>query len=283
MVIDQDKLGVDNDMADAIRNKIIPPGPLWKYLSLSPSQDPTWQEKLTQICIDRKIYCSSPRDFNDPFDCLPCVVSPQSQPDIEAGTNHLIARFIDSLPQHSPDEIEREARAGILSFSPEELEKWSKIACEGTASKMGAFCLSERIDNVLMWSHYANNHTGVAIKFEPLVNLKGGLMPLFKVRYQDARPKISYFASDEAIDFADALTTKATFWEYEREWRKIVPDGAGKFVQIDQNIVTGLVFGINCSDNLRQAVKSVLSSRTMDFWQVIPSSEHFAIQFQKSE
>lgn len=30
----------------------------------------------------------------------------------------------------------------------------------------GVFCLSEIPDHILMWSHYADSHTGICIKFE---------------------------------------------------------------------------------------------------------------------
>ncbi len=209
-------------------------------MSLSANQTPTWQQKLKQICIEGKIYCSSPRDFNDPFDCAPLICSPSSSEDIEAGTSELISRFVNSFPDSTPESIELEARRGLLSLSPKELLHQSAKACERTASRMGIFCLSERVDSVLMWSHYANNHTGIALKFEPMANVRAGLMPLLKVRYQKYRPAISYFNSNEAIEFTDALATKAHFWEYEQEWRKIVAGGAGQFAQFDPSLVTGL-------------------------------------------
>jgi hypothetical protein len=275
--LDHSAQNIANDPAKAIADGIIPPGPLWKYMSLSANQTPTWQQKLKQICIEGKIYCAEPRDFNDPFDCAPLVCSPSTSKDIEAGSLEVISKFVNSFPDSAPEYIELEARRGLLSLSPEELLYQSAKACERTASRMGIFCLSERVDSVLMWSHYANNHTGIALRFEPMADVRAGLMPLLKVRYQEDRPTISYFNSNVAIDFTDALATKALFWEYEREWRKIVAEGAGNFAQFDPSLVTGLVFGVNCPQDLRDQVLELLQHKEIDFSEARPSNENFEI------
>jgi Protein of unknown function (DUF2971) len=271
------------EMERAIQDGVIPPGPLWKYFSLSQNQNPSWKVKLHQICIEGKLYCSTPRDFNDPFDCLPSVASPQTLDKIASGADLLIAKFAESLPEHHPTEIADLANERLLSLSPEDLMEWSKLSCETTARQMGVFCLSERVDSVLMWSHYANNHTGIAIMFDPLINLKGGLMSLLKVRYQAARPKISYFDSEDVMGFADALSTKASFWDYEMEWRKIVPNGAGTLAQFDSKIVTGLAFGANCTADARRVVKDVLGDREMNFWEMVPSADNFELHLSKEQ
>lgn len=250
-------------------------------MSLADGQKPSWQDKLAQICLEGKIYCSSPRDFNDPFDCLPNIASPTERDAIEGLSEKLVANFISALPELPPDEIEREARNGLLSLSPEQLRVTSTIASERTASNMGVYCLSECIDSVLMWSHYANNHTGIALKFEPLLQPRGGLMPLLRVSYDENRPMVSYFESEGTVRFADALTSKAAFWSYEREWRKIVPNGAGRFLEFDTKVVTGVVFGVNCRAALREAVKAVIDNRSLKFWEAVSSPNKFELLFRR--
>ena len=80
------------------------------------------------------------------------------------------------------------------------------------------------------------------------------------------------------MDFADALSTKALFWDYEKEWRKIVPNGAGKFISFDPKIVTGVAFGANCNADTRRAVKDVLVAREMNFWEMVPSIDNFELR-----
>ncbi|RSV29496.1 DUF2971 domain-containing protein [Sphingomonas sp. ABOLE] len=87
------------------------------------------------------------------------------------------------------------------------------------AAGMGVFCVAECIDSVLMWSHYASNHQGIALRFEfgsdPLLS-----PVIWKVKYQDQRPILRHtdFAV-ESMAIPIALATKATFWQYEQEWR----------------------------------------------------------------
>lgn len=73
---------------------------------------------------------------------------------------------------------------------------------------------SERKDNILMWSHYANNHKGFCIeyKFSDLLRSSGLLMPVI---YSKKLP-----GKSEPINI-EVIFTKSIDWEYEHEWRII--------------------------------------------------------------
>ncbi|MHC4555755.1 MAG: DUF2971 domain-containing protein [Planctomycetota bacterium] len=99
---------------------------------------------------------------------------------------------------------------------------------------IGILCLSEVPDNILMWSHYSSNHTGLVFEFDDAHvffdqrkhenELRGFVR---KVRYSRDRPKLTVFnlsLSDEEnrrswID--DFFWVKSSDWEYEKEWRMI--------------------------------------------------------------
>lgn len=82
-------------------------------------------------------------------------------------------------------------------------------------------CFSENYDSILMWSHYANKHSGIAISFKSGLEYWGG-DNFKKVKYQNNRLTIhssaSSFNADEELDL---LCSKALFWSYEQEWRFI--------------------------------------------------------------
>jgi hypothetical protein len=86
------------------------------------------------------------------------------------------------------------------------------------------FCVSETHDNLLMWSHYAQNHTGAVIKFLALPEVDSPLIVAQSVRYTTRMPRRE-FAS--ILDFQKSLTetvelitlTKSDVWAYEKEWR----------------------------------------------------------------
>ena len=87
-------------------------------------------------------------------------------------------------------------------------------------------------DNVLMWSHYADNHAGIVLKLK-VAETEAEDDPLWlaeKVTYTDKA--IPLMTEEEALnailgikkyddrDLSRQLTcTKFDVWEYEKEWR----------------------------------------------------------------
>lgn len=104
----------------------------------------------------------------------------------------------------------------------------------GINNTIGILCLSETPDNILMWSHYSLNHTGLVFEFDDSHHffdqrqkereLTGHIK---KVRYSKKRPRLTIFnpsLSDEEnrdIWIKDFIWIKSSDWEYEKEWRMI--------------------------------------------------------------
>ena len=89
---------------------------------------------------------------------------------------------------------------------------------------IGILSLSEVPDNLLMWSHYADQHNGIVIEFNsrhPTLNRAGSEPKDFhsclRVTYSRARTTILNHYN------LAKLLTKAEDWSYEKEWRIIKP------------------------------------------------------------
>jgi hypothetical protein len=84
------------------------------------------------------------------------------------------------------------------------------------------FCsFSERLDSVLMWSHYASNHTGICIEydFSTMPNLLQFLYPIiYDNIFFDWTPHMDDPMKGNAAKIIAAIH-KAKDWEYEKEWR----------------------------------------------------------------
>jgi hypothetical protein len=86
------------------------------------------------------------------------------------------------------------------------------------------FCLSETHDNLLMWSHYAQNHTGAVIKFLALIEVDAPTIVAQPVRYAEQIPQLEF---DSLMNFEEVpreiinivTLTKSKVWAYEKEWR----------------------------------------------------------------
>jgi hypothetical protein len=175
----------------------------------------------------------------------------------------------------------------------QDLLKWNKLhrlkdlaerSFSGSGARMGIFCLAECIESVLMWSHYANNHTGIALRFDFRKHQRGGLMPLFKVRYQAERPRLLRFfelEQDEDDDAAlvDALRTKAEFWRYEQEWRLLEPDGAGTTKDFAPEVISGIVLGAKCTTDDETYIREAVRPRNLPIMRVRPDPITFDLKF----
>lgn len=97
-------------------------------------------------------------------------------------------------------------------------------------------CLSESINSVIMWSHYAQNHEGFALEYDLKFLLRQNNMNccILPIIYNDNRFNANNFliwvlAKELGIDAKnpDLLSHlkmaihKSTQWEYEKEWRII--------------------------------------------------------------
>lgn len=95
-------------------------------------------------------------------------------------------------------------------------------------------CVAEENDNVVMWSHYADQHRGVVLELRCVDEIDNTLLVARKVSYSREFPKfpplISYvrhLTGEELIDYADlsrqVAFTKHEDWSYEKEWRVHMP------------------------------------------------------------
>jgi len=136
----------------------------------------------------------------------------------------------------------------------------------------GISCFSERYDNALMWSHYANRHTGICVEYDFSLfkpNEKP-LLQLFPVIYTNKREclptNVTYdenwkpYLSNSPFTLYQIiknLISKSDVWNYEQEWRLI-----GFFKELTEQkwhlpIISKIYLGVNfdCEYNLKQNMK----------------------------
>ena len=195
-----------------------------------------WQEKddnnFTRKNIESsKLYFSTPDSFNDPFDNAPSYnISPESR-------NALLNIYIQDNSSNFSDTFINEAHnmsapAFNTIFKQSDYYKLNN-------AKRGITCFSKDNANILMWSHYANNHSGVCLGFdidesdEHLVNFfdetknqklfpNGKACRLFPIQYVsfDKRPSIDMTNEQESL--LKILTCKSDLWQYEQEIRIMI-------------------------------------------------------------
>jgi hypothetical protein len=115
-------------------------------------------------------------------------------------------------------------------------------ATNEAVNSAGVLSLSAKPGHILMWSHYANSHRGICIRFRASSNT-----PFFgraqRVIYQTMRPVLNLIRDTPVNQSEKALLTKADFWDYEEEWR-IIEHAAGPGVhKFPAGLLDGVILG----------------------------------------
>lgn len=142
-----------------------------------------------------------------------------------------------------------------LTYSPQDGRSTS-MKFEDFMKKHGVISFSETYDNLLMWSHYASEHKGIAVEFNidmesPFslfnVNHISGASDLKfgKVNYRKKREYPAVFGVDDVSMVAEHYyLTKSDEWIYEKEHRFIVPFTMANKILVDRN-------AMNAKDTLK--------------------------------
>jgi hypothetical protein len=211
-------------------------------------------KQLRDYLVESRLWLSSPAAFNDPFDMRGRHIfngTPQAkrkliilklkkyrsdltkgQREIEA--SHLLAN--GALPE-SLDRIQSQHRnmSGVCSFA-------------GDAR------------NILMWSHYGSNHTGICLQFRLAQDI-----PIFSqavhMEYSSEYPVVDYLDEDYQKSIIPTLFRKATNWEYEQERRIIQPYGANCYLAFNPSALTALVLGCELNEISEAIIADLLIER----------------------
>lgn len=259
---------------------IMPTKPLYKFLSTADGQSPDWKARVMQL-LDGKAYLPSPSQFNDPFDCLPTVGIPKTIEEFAVGKEEFAKRIHKAKPGLTLEEIIAFVDKILAKGGLEDIAALSRQAFNMGGERMGVFCLCQEAHHVLMWSHYANNHKGIALRFNFQGQETNALGTLWRVKYQNERAKVMKFfgGGAEGNAFMEALCTKAHFWEYEKEWRYLEPDGAGTVLEFDPIVIDGVILGAKISQEDAVWMSDVAKARKLPIMHVMPDQDTFDLKF----
>lgn len=168
--------------------------------------------------VNETMWYSRPASFNDPFDCALTIDHAKFEESLEHAIEAGIARGLISkdlsqskrLPTEKDRSVFASIRARLLSAT----------------DNLGLCCFSEDPLSILMWAHYAQQHTGFCVEYlcsETLLEKE-----VSSVKYSKNLPSLSIadFGPERSARTIELLwRTKAICWKYEREWRALAPEG----------------------------------------------------------
>jgi Protein of unknown function (DUF2971) len=223
---------------------------LYKYRRLDQSYS---KEKLREVLVESVLELRAPAGFNDPFDMSARFV-------VEGTQEQRHERFkglVRSLQPRIGWKAEQRAVQRMMSSPDDELRRVCGTALEQMRKHTGVYCFAGTPKSTLMWSHYAQDHTGVCIQFERVKDYRT-LLHALPVRYEDDFPVVNWIGPDAIVDM---LFRKHPDWSYERESRLLLMGQASHYLHLRPEAVRGIVFGCRATDTERAIVAELLAMR----------------------
>lgn len=206
---------------------------LWHYTDLRN------ECRLRNKIVHREIYFQDPDDFNDPFDCKTGI-------DIRRATTK-------DWKTHVRYENQYRINSGEKSWTAEQIKRrvYQYKHCESMQNKVregwentykaeikkfGVLCLSEKNNDILMWSHYSDKHQGVCLGFDYTDDIMKKIQTRVTSFIRDYVRYCKHFVtlnefndpqrffqgltiSKDQAAFLLFMSRKSEQWTYENEWR----------------------------------------------------------------
>lgn len=207
------------------------PHVLYKYRTI---------KQAKQILTNQSFWFATADSFNDPFDCSLSDVG-----------NYTIDDVIYFLREQEYDEAEINELVTLFNKDQSILDEFIASVTKQDISNRGILSLSENATNILMWSHYAQNHEGVAIGLELKNDLDFFVLPI-KIFYHETYTPLDLL--NDSIDSSlRSLHTKSIDWKYEQEYR-IYKEHSGLY-KINASAIKEIIFGVKTTDKDIRSIK----------------------------
>ncbi|WP_458724952.1 DUF2971 domain-containing protein [Pseudomonas mandelii] len=263
-----------------------------------------------ETLTNNTVYFSKHTDFNDPFEfSTPFPDLKRMYTEVSIGVDRLLAQKNISIENHKHLKKICQIIIKEKSSSLDKIHEKIKQTLETT----GVYSLSKTNDEILMWSHYADNHKGFCIGFE---NLHQNTTPVTKplpinytdqytdlsspelilefykkmygqyISLPDALWKKKYLELGKETKFLDdqrggiaVLTDKYEKWSYEQEFRLIDQKGFGlrPFNSICLKTIT---FGLRTSSHDIETIVSICKNKktNIEFYKTQKEKNTFALK-----
>lgn len=128
-------------------------------------------------------------------------------------------------------------------------------------NKIGICCLSAKGNKILMWSHYADKHNGICLKFDAKklrnsLGLKEGKpTSILKVIYDEEYPKKT---DDLQLKVKKFFSYKHKDWNYEEEYRLIRGEAINENISFSPEALIGVIFGCKTSIEVKDELTKIV-------------------------
>lgn len=173
----------------------------------------------------------------------------------------LIRQTRDQFPKMTREEFDETVGSVIdelMELTKRQLVEFNKQIVEDGFSNDKIICFTKDPENILMWSYYAQNHSGIVLRFTDETPDN----PLSQARQVDYVSEMPSLFNEETLSdilsgydvlnseflINEVVWTKSSHWAHEQEWR--IYSGLGRTVNSYEDIpftkteLDGVIFGI---------------------------------------
>lgn len=131
-------------------------------------------------------------------------------------------------------------------------------------------CFSTKYNNLILWSHYSKNHTGILIGFDTDMIVADGNKKLSdyleKVDYKNDMIEIPDNFLELGIEEQENIIKRNTYrkfmdWQYEDEYRAIVKfdhNENKRYIELSAESILEVIIGLNSDIETELTVKNIL-------------------------
>lgn len=168
---------------------------------------------LATTLRDQIIHCSNPNNLNDPWDCKP-VFDPHALDDPQ-----VLEREMAWRDPHPAKHLLEEKMRADPNFRVEFMIG-ATPPMQAMLAERRIYCLTPKPANVLMWSHYADNHRGICLEFGAADNslFRTAAQVVYREEYPKWVPCDIYEKQGLVMEL---ILTKSRDWAYEEEYRLV--------------------------------------------------------------
>ena len=286
---------------------------LYKYLT----------PERVDILEDLKIRFTQPKYFNDPFDSVYNIKTLVPQEiiqkdfDVERVCDEFIIKwerevtrllslkkinltFEDILKHDGTNRKEfrkniLQSMKGFYSLLILNDKELKDLFVNQLGNYVGILSLTESPDNIPMWAHYAQIHTGFVLIFRTSSSFFKGDN---KIKFQGLLNKVKYSYNhmifDSLIDLSmGSFYYKSRSWEYEQEWRMILPlqfastkkDPDIYLYDISPSTISGVILGYRSDPELYERLLTLKEKNqhfsSLKIYKAIPDYNEYKMRIER--
>jgi hypothetical protein len=253
---------------------------LYKFRTLSR------RDRIEPIFCAQTLYWPAISELNDPFDSKPRIVTPPIRSVLD---KRKVERSVfDLFRRHGMSHEEAKARSKAASL-PGFLEERALEMTRQIPPAMEIyriFSLAGNCRSILLWSHYAEAHTGICLGFSTHKTDFGEAM---EVEYSQDLATLDLFDRAYETNLRAMVLTKSEEWRYEHEFRLVseepTPDGMitvlNHLYVFDSACLHEVIMGCNISPADEAFVREMvaLSPSPIKLMRAVRSEHRFALDF----